>query len=625
MTRRLRPFGRLMVALVLLLPVLVKPLPTLAQVQEGATMTVLRGQVAVIHADGSAVQPAPSGTIVNAGDEIRTLSQTGALITFFAGTEIEMGSDTILVVERVTQQGTKVDISLKQVLGMTLNRVQTLSDPTSSYRIDAGGATAVVRGTTFVLIGPVTTSQGNIVALVCLDDCDGRTSFGGCAVSPYTAFGVTVQRGSKTSGCEVAAVERGADYFNAAAESITTFEQAFASGNGESNPGTANLGQERGTRESNERRAEQQQREDTPNQPTSGLLANACEPPGPTIPGPNPGANPMLFAGFGSAPEGDTGTTTLNVPVFLLPPSTQTVSVHYATSGGTATPGVDYTPVSGTLTFAPGQTSQTIAIPVIGDLTIEPDELIGVILSNASGAPISSATGFGHILDDDTPSSIRIFDNRGLEGDAGTSPLSFIVSLNRPAAASITVNYATANGTATAGSDYVATAGTLTFNPGEQFQTVDVQVIGDTVQEPDETFLVNLSNPIGAVLLDNQAVGTIVDDDGPPALSIHDVFAAEGCEGTASFVFDVTLSRPQATPVSVQFATADGTAMAGQDYQATSGTLTFAPGETVKQITVLVIGDAAPEPDEDFFVNLSNPSGASLSVSQGTGVILNDD
>src|SRR5919112_5586331 len=100
------------------------PPPLFSQIQDGATLTVLRGQVAVVHPDGSAVQPAPSGTTVAAGDEIRTLTAAGALITFFAGTEIELGEQTILVVERVSRQGERVEVSLKQVLGVTVNRVQ---------------------------------------------------------------------------------------------------------------------------------------------------------------------------------------------------------------------------------------------------------------------------------------------------------------------------------------------------------------------------------------------------------------------------------------------------------------------------------------------------------------------
>src|SRR5215210_1086129 len=169
--------------------------PAHAQVQEGATMTVLRGEVAVIRANGQAIQPAPSGTVVNSGDELRTLSKAGALITFFTGTEIEMGEGTILVVDTVTRNGNRIDVSLRQVLGVTVNRVQTLTDPGSSYRIDAGGAVAVVRGTTFALIGPTPTSQGNIVAFVCLADCTPQTTFSGCAASPFTALGVVVERG----------------------------------------------------------------------------------------------------------------------------------------------------------------------------------------------------------------------------------------------------------------------------------------------------------------------------------------------------------------------------------------------------------------------------------------------
>ncbi len=160
-------------ALVLVISAVLAPSVALSQMQEGATLTVLRGQVAVIRPDGSAVQPAPSGSLVNARDEIRTLTATGALITFFAGTEIEMGESTILVVERVSKQGERVDVSLKQVLGATLNRVQTFSDPTSAYRIDAGGAVAVVRGTEFYFRGP---SPEGFVIPVCLRDCDDRTT-----------------------------------------------------------------------------------------------------------------------------------------------------------------------------------------------------------------------------------------------------------------------------------------------------------------------------------------------------------------------------------------------------------------------------------------------------------------
>src|SRR5215210_3579264 len=136
----------------LLLAVASVATPAVSQVQEGATLTVLRGQVAIIRPDGSSIQPAASGTTVFAGDEIRTLGNTGALITFFVGTEIEMGEETILVVDRVSRQGDRIDVSLKQVLGAAVHRVATFSDPGSSYRVDAGGAVALVRGTVFFVL-----------------------------------------------------------------------------------------------------------------------------------------------------------------------------------------------------------------------------------------------------------------------------------------------------------------------------------------------------------------------------------------------------------------------------------------------------------------------------------------
>jgi len=169
-----------------------------AQVGDGATMTVLRGQVAVLRADGSATQPGPSGTLIAAGDEIRTLTATGALITFFAGTEIELGEQTVLVVERVSRQGERVDISLKQVFGVALHRVQSLSDPGSSYRVDVGGAVALVRGTEFLVYGP---TDENVVGIVCLG-ASGGTTFAGCPLAPKLGLWAEVERGQVVSGCQ---------------------------------------------------------------------------------------------------------------------------------------------------------------------------------------------------------------------------------------------------------------------------------------------------------------------------------------------------------------------------------------------------------------------------------------
>jgi hypothetical protein len=185
--------------IVLLFVFLLAPSVAAAQVADGATMTVLRGQVAIVRGDRSAVQPAPSGTSVRAGDEIRTLSEAGALVTFFAGTEIELGEDTTLVVERVRQEDGRIDISLRQIFGASLHRVHTLTDAGSSYRVDVGGAVAVVRGTTFLVYGP---TDENVVGIVCLDDCTPRTTFAGCPMGPNVAYWAEVERGQVRSRCQ---------------------------------------------------------------------------------------------------------------------------------------------------------------------------------------------------------------------------------------------------------------------------------------------------------------------------------------------------------------------------------------------------------------------------------------
>lgn len=213
------------------------------------------------------------------------------------------------------------------------------------------------------------------------------------------------------------------------------------------------------------------------------------------------------------------------------------------------------------------------------------------------------------------------------EGNTGSTAATFAVTLSAASGQPVTVNYATANGTATtAGGDYTGTSGTLTFDPGVTLQTVTVAVAGDTTPEANETFTLNLSAPANALIQDGQGLGTITNDDQAPTISISDVSLTEGNSGTKSFSFTVTLSAPSGSPVTVRFATANGTATTGnKDYNATSGTLTIAAGQTTGTITVQVKGDRKSEPNETFFVNLTNPTNATLLDGQGMGTILNDD
>jgi hypothetical protein len=225
------------------------------------------------------------------------------------------------------------------------------------------------------------------------------------------------------------------------------------------------------------------------------------------------------------------------------------------------------------------------------------------------------------------PTTLSIGDATVNEGDSGTVEADFTVRRSDNLNSTVAVNYSTANGDALAGSDYVATSGTLTFGPGETTKTIKVLVKGDVTDEYDQRFYVNLSAAAGATILDGQGVGTIVDNDPPPTITITPkVSHKEGNKNTTAFTFVVTLSAPSEKEIRVNFATANGTATtADNDYVAKSGTLVFAPGQTSKSIAVNVKGDRKKEANETFFVNLSDAMNTTIVGSQGLGEILNDD
>jgi large repetitive protein len=219
-----------------------------------------------------------------------------------------------------------------------------------------------------------------------------------------------------------------------------------------------------------------------------------------------------------------------------------------------------------------------------------------------------------------TPAAmLTIGDVTVLEGNAGTHNAVVPVSLTEPHSNSVTVNYNTADGSATAGSDYLAVSGKLTFAKNEMSKSILVPIRGDRIPEADRYFSVQLSNSKGgAKIADGVGLVTIVDDE--PRLSINDVSALEGNSGTTPFAFTVSLSAAYDVPVTVHYTTADGSASAGVDYVAQSGTLTFEPGQpTTQTITVMVNGDQVPELNKTFVVNLSTPD-SYTQIVRGTGV-----
>jgi hypothetical protein len=304
--------------------------------------------------------------------------------------------------------------------------------------------------------------------------------------------------------------------------------------------------------------------------------------------------------------------------------------------GGTATLGDDYTQTgaaiftasSGAITFGAGNCTATVTIDPTADMIDEPDETIILTVASGAGYHVSTpSVATGTITDDDTPPAISINDTSANEGDAGTTPFNFTLSLSNPSSTNVTVDYTTENNTATQPSDYTTNSGTVTFPPGETSAQVTVSVNGDMVHESNETLLVNLANnSANSTTGDSQGVGTIINDDSQPGFSIDDVSHTEGDSGATSYTFTVTRNGATDLTTKVDYATVDGSAAAPSDYTAIPNTtLAFAPGDMSKNVQVFVNGDTAFEPDETFTVHLSNPVNATISDADGTGTIPNDD
>ena len=318
----------------------------------------------------------------------------------------------------------------------------------------------------------------------------------------------------------------------------------------------------------------------------------------------------------------------LRFAVTLSAAAARDVTVEYATGDDGASAGEDYRGASGTLSFTAGTTAaRTIDVVVLDDELDEPEERFTVTLRNA-GAPLAGGAQtmavHGTIEDDDAPPQLSIADATASEA-APAASVRFAVALQPVSGRTVAVAYATADDTATAGADYEAVSGMLTFPAGSSERTIAVPVTDDRIDEAPEEFTVTLSGAVNATLASARrtATGTIEDDDEAPRLDIADATASEMVDG--SMRFTVTLQPASSGAVTVDYATADDTATAGADYTAASGTLTFPAGTTVQTIAVAVVDDQEAELPEYFTVTLSNASGAGVSVATATGTIVSDE
>lgn len=340
---------------------------------------------------------------------------------------------------------------------------------------------------------------------------------------------------------------------------------------------------------------------------------------------------PYFFISSPAVLEGNSGTTNLNFAVALTKPSTADVTIVYATADGTASAtNNDYVAAGGSLVIPAGSITGTISIAVNGDSLYEANETMLLNIVGATNAIAGTSQATGTILNDDLP-YITIGGVTRNEGDFGTTAFVFPVTLLSPLDVNVSVNFATSNGTAMAGngvasnSDFRATNGILTIAAGATTGQITVAVNADLYIENDETFSVILSSPTNVVLATNQALGTILNDDAIPQIEVSGVTQSEGTDYNPQFRFPVLLSRPSAETVTLSFATADGTAIAGSDYYATNGYVSITPGQTSTTISVIVVGDTVVESNETFLLNVFAPTNATLNTDLAVGTILDDD
>ena len=252
-------------------------------------------------------------------------------------------------------------------------------------------------------------------------------------------------------------------------------------------------------------------------------------------------------------------------------------------------------------------------------------------LSNVKNAIAIDSDLTATITDNDAPLPIISLENVSVEeSNAGINQARLTVSLDRAFNQAITVDYSTKDNTANSESDYQATSGKVTFNPGETTKIIEVEVNGDRFNEDNESFYLNLDNAVNAILNNAQAEVNIVNDDALPSLKIEDagvlssipVKDSDGnLKNTTGLLFKISLDAASNQTIKVDYATANGTAIAGEDYSAKDKTLTFQPGETEKQVFVGVTLDDTTEVDENLYLNLANPENAVIADNQAVGTI----
>jgi PKD repeat protein len=325
-------------------------------------------------------------------------------------------------------------------------------------------------------------------------------------------------------------------------------------------------------------------------------------------------AAPQVSAGDAAVVETDTGQPRLVFRAALSWASTTPVTVSWSTSDGNALAGSDYTAAAHTLTIPAGSLGTNFGVDVVGDRLYEGNESLQVILSAPVAAILGDTVGVGTILDDDPMPAASVAHVALPEGHGGTRAALFSVTLDTPSGRPARLSYKTGPGTA-GSEDFVAVSGEVVIPVGVTSASIPVAVRGDRLFEPDETFGLELSAAADVGVADGQALATVQNDDLDGPVVSDERVTEPGADHVARF----RVWGPSSSTLTVRYATVNGTALAGSDFDAVGGVLTLAPG-VPQTVDVPLRGDAVREPPETFALVLY-PATTGRELTRGTATL----
>ncbi len=310
------------------------------------------------------------------------------------------------------------------------------------------------------------------------------------------------------------------------------------------------------------------------------------------------------------------GAGSLEMRLDIVPPAPHPITITVSTSGINATAPADYLALRQLNVIPTGAAALTVTIGIVDDGQVEGAEQFLITLSNLDGASTGVFTQSEVVIEDNDVAYLGI---TPVQVDERAGSVTLVITQSPTSTLESLVDYQTIDGSAVAPDDYLAAFGTASIPPGSTQTSITVTIVNDAEVDPEESFAVRLLDPLNATLAQSTTTVSILDDDGLPRLRISDTAAYEA-EGIMAFPVTLDMSWPNT--VTVDYATGDGAAQPSVDYLMTGGTLVLPAGATTGAITVQLINDFVPEPEESIVMLLVAPVQAQLVVTQAEGIIL---